>query len=60
MFDRRLVTDISLALLIALPAFLPAAPTPWSTDDKAARAPAAVEPGPDVIAEYGGEPELRT
>jgi len=37
MVDRRLVTDIGLALLIALPAILPAAPTPWSADDKTAK-----------------------
>jgi len=37
MIDRRLVTDIGLALLIAFPATLPAAPTPWSADDKTAK-----------------------
>lgn len=31
MFDRRLLTDVGLALLIALPAALPTAPGPWST-----------------------------
>lgn len=34
MFDRRLVTDIGLALLIALPSALPAAPNPWSASDQ--------------------------
>lgn len=34
MFDRRLLTDIGLALLIALPSALPAAPGPWSTNDE--------------------------
>lgn len=42
MFDRRLVTDIGLALLIAFPAVLPAAPTPWSADDKTGK-PSVVE-----------------
>lgn len=43
MFDRRLVTDIGLALLIAFPATLPAAPTPWSTNDQAAKPSIAQE-----------------
>lgn len=34
MFDRRIVADIGLALLIAFPATLPAAPSPWSADQK--------------------------
>jgi hypothetical protein len=34
MFDRRLLTDIGLALLIALPSALPAAPNPWNTSDQ--------------------------
>lgn len=34
MADRRLVTDIGFALLIAFPATLPAAPNPWSTSDE--------------------------
>ena len=37
MVDRRLVTDIGLALLIALPSALPAAPTPTSSDEVAGR-----------------------
>lgn len=40
MFDRRLLTDIGLALLIALPSALPAAPNPWNTSDQAGK-PAA-------------------
>ena len=43
MFDRRLVTDVGLALLLAFPAILPAAPTPWSADDKAAKPSVAAE-----------------
>lgn len=35
MFDRRMVTDVGLAFLIAFPATLPAAPSPWSTDQEA-------------------------
>lgn len=34
MIDRRLVTDIGLALLIASPAVLPAAPSPGNADDQ--------------------------
>ena len=34
MADRRLVTDIGLALLIAFPAALPAAPNAWSASDE--------------------------
>lgn len=34
MFDRRLLTDIGLALLIALPLALPAAPNPWNASDQ--------------------------
>lgn len=41
MIDRRLVTDVGLALLIALPSVLPAAPTPWSSHEDAGRVPAA-------------------
>lgn len=37
MFDRRLVTDIGLALLIALPSALPAAPSPWNASDEPAK-----------------------
>lgn len=40
MFDRRLVTDIGLALLIALPSALPAAPSPWNASDQTGK-PAA-------------------
>ena len=43
MIDRRLVTDIGLALLIAFPATLPAAPTPWSTDERSAKPSIAQE-----------------
>jgi len=38
MIDRRMVTDVGLALLIALPSALPAAPTPWNSDEKTGRA----------------------
>jgi hypothetical protein len=34
MLNRRLVTDVGLALLIAFPATLPAAPNPWSASDE--------------------------
>lgn len=37
MFDRRFVTDAGLALLIALPSVLPAAPGPWNSDDEVGR-----------------------
>lgn len=44
MFDRRLLTDIGLALLIALPSALPAAPNPWNTSDQAGKpAPEAAQ-----------------
>ena len=43
MFDRRLVTDTGLALLIALPSALPAAPNPWNVSDQAGK-PAAEAP----------------
>ena len=38
MIDRRMVTDVGLALLIALPAALPAAPSPWNADDEVSKA----------------------
>ncbi len=38
MIDRRLVTDLGLAALIAIPAALPAAPTPRSVDSHIAAA----------------------
>lgn len=34
MSDRRLLTDVGLALLIAVPSALPTAPGPWSTNDE--------------------------
>ena len=37
MFDRRLLTDTGLALLIALPLVLPAAPNPWNASDEFGR-----------------------
>lgn len=36
MIDRRWVTDLGLAALIAIPAVLPAAPTPRSVDSHVA------------------------
>lgn len=50
MFDRRLVTDIGLALLIALPSALPAAPGPWNASDQNAK-PAA-EPAQTAAQEH--------
>ena len=48
MFDRRLLTDAGLALLIALPLVLPAAPNPWTTSDEVGRPGAqGVEVPPD-------------
>ena len=38
MIDRRWVTDLGLAALIAIPAVLPAAPTPRSLDSHMAAA----------------------
>jgi hypothetical protein len=38
MIDRRLVTDLGLAALIAIPSVLPAAPTPRSPDSHVAAA----------------------
>ena len=38
MIDRRWVTDLGLAALIAIPAVLPAAPTPRSLDSHVAAA----------------------
>ena len=38
MIDRRMVTDVGLALLIALPAVLPAAPSPWNSDNEVSKA----------------------
>ena len=44
MVDRRMVTDFAFAVLIALPAILPAAPSPWSADTRAGyTAPKTVE-----------------
>jgi hypothetical protein len=34
MVDRRLVTDVGLALLIVLPSALPAAPNPWNANNE--------------------------
>ncbi|MGI8704775.1 MAG: hypothetical protein ACR2JJ_03090 [Sphingomicrobium sp.] len=42
MVDRRLVTDVGLALLIAFPSALPAAPNPWNSNDEVGKpSPAA-------------------
>ncbi|HEU5483123.1 MAG TPA: hypothetical protein VFU80_08550 [Sphingomicrobium sp.] len=67
MTDRRIVTDIGLALLIALPSALPAAPSPWNSDEEvgkvdspAVEAPAdteqwveSVAAGPETGTRYG-------
>jgi hypothetical protein len=42
MIDRHLVTDLGLAALIAIPAVLPAAPTPRSLDSHVAAAQSSV------------------
>lgn len=42
MADRRLLTDIGFALLIAFPAILPAAPNPWSASDEVGKPSEAV------------------
>jgi len=63
MIDRRMVTDVGLALLIALPAALPAAPSPWNTAGEVARAetsaeaPANVELAQSVAAADKMEPD---
>lgn len=38
MFDRRLMTDVGLAILIAFPTMLPAATSPRSEDVKVSKA----------------------
>jgi hypothetical protein len=50
MLDRRWVTDVGLALLIALPAILPAAPGPWAADTE------ATYPDPEAVQALTGEP----
>jgi hypothetical protein len=42
MIDRHLLTDLGLAALIAIPAVLPAAPTPRSLDSHVAAAQSSV------------------
>jgi hypothetical protein len=42
MVDRHLLTDLGLAALIAIPAVLPAAPTPRSLDSHVAAAQSSV------------------
>ena len=53
MFDRRLVTDIGLALLIALPSALPAAPNPWASSDQSGN------PAAEVSGESAGQADAR-
>lgn len=43
MVDRRLVTDIGLALLIVLPSALPAAPNPWNANKEVGKPGAQFE-----------------
>lgn len=43
MSDRRLLTDVGLALLIALPLALPAAPSAWTATDQTERPSAQPE-----------------
>lgn len=54
MVDRRWVTDVGLALLIALPAILPAAPGPWAADSEASY------PAPQAVQAITGETESAT
>jgi hypothetical protein len=49
MADRRLLTDVGLALLIAFPATLPAAPNPWSTSDEVGKPSEAVAEADGVL-----------
>ena len=52
MADRRLLTDIGLALLIAFPATLPAAPNPWSASDEVGKPSEAAAAQPDGAFPY--------
>lgn len=54
MIDRRLVTDIGLALLIALPSTLPSAPNPGNSDD------AVGKPTAESVSAFGLTDEART
>jgi hypothetical protein len=49
MADRHLVSDIGLALLIALPATLPSAPSPWTADTEVSY------PSPNAVETLTGE-----
>jgi hypothetical protein len=51
MLDRRWVTDVGLALLIALPAILPAAPGPWAADTEISYL------DPEAVEALTGEPD---
>lgn len=59
MFNRKLVTDIGLAMLLALPAVAPAVPSPRTVEAHEALANKSAEPQTLAMAVANPRPEVR-